>query len=263
MGRMDKEVEQLLVWFFIQYAINGRVDYVTARKYLTPKELAHLKTLVTDLDWATDRYTKQLEGLETRTKVSRIEYLQLFTTSYFENAITTSYEKMMEDLNESNLTLILLLNQVLGEVANEDDANKLAKQITYSKSQYGTINTQIENIRVSFYKEMGTFIPQAFARKLSEKQVYENMQAFIKRVQNRCRYIIYTMSNYQFNELIKYFMNDLGMTSYKYCAVLDDRTSEICKSLHGSQFKLTQANVGVNFPPMHPNCRSYIIPLKK
>jgi uncharacterized protein with gpF-like domain len=37
---------------------------------------------------------------------------------------------------------------------------------------------------------------------------------------------------------------------------LDSRTSEICRELNGKRFKLSEAEVGVNYPPMHPNCRS-------
>lgn len=47
-----------------------------------------------------------------------------------------------------------------------------------------------------------------------------------------------------------------GYTEYKYSSVIDSRTTEICRSLDGSVFKISQAERGVNFPPMHVNCRS-------
>ena len=47
-----------------------------------------------------------------------------------------------------------------------------------------------------------------------------------------------------------------GYTDYKYSSVIDSRTTEICRSLDGSIFKISQAERGVNFPPMHVNCRS-------
>lgn len=43
---------------------------------------------------------------------------------------------------------------------------------------------------------------------------------------------------------------------YKYDAFLDSRTSEICRNLDGKTFWVDEAEVGVNYPPMHPNCRS-------
>ena len=49
---------------------------------------------------------------------------------------------------------------------------------------------------------------------------------------------------------------DLGLEYYEYDAFLDSRTSTICRELNGKRFKVSEAEVGVNYPPMHPNCRS-------
>lgn len=47
-----------------------------------------------------------------------------------------------------------------------------------------------------------------------------------------------------------------GTLRYIYLATLDMRTSSICRSLDKEVFFVSKAEVGVNFPPMHPNCRS-------
>lgn len=47
-----------------------------------------------------------------------------------------------------------------------------------------------------------------------------------------------------------------GYTEYKYSSVIDSRTTTICRSLDGDVFKISQAERGINFPPMHVNCRS-------
>lgn len=49
---------------------------------------------------------------------------------------------------------------------------------------------------------------------------------------------------------------ELGLEYYEYDAFLDTRTSAICEELNGKRFKVDEAQVGVNYPPMHPNCRS-------
>ena len=60
-----------------------------------------------------------------------------------------------------------------------------------------------------------------------------------------------------------YIMNESSMTAfeesyeeYKYSAILDSRTSPICAGLNGKIFKIKDRQPGVNFPPMHPRCRS-------
>ena len=47
-----------------------------------------------------------------------------------------------------------------------------------------------------------------------------------------------------------------GVENYRYVAILDARTSEICRSLDGKVFPVAEAIPGVNYPPMHPWCRS-------
>lgn len=49
---------------------------------------------------------------------------------------------------------------------------------------------------------------------------------------------------------------ELGLEYYEYDAFLDSRTSSICRELDKKRFKVSDAEVGVNYPPMHPNCRS-------
>lgn len=52
-----------------------------------------------------------------------------------------------------------------------------------------------------------------------------------------------------------------GVVDYRYLATLDRRTSKVCRSLDGKVFKVKDAVVGKNYPPMHPNCRSGTIPV--
>lgn len=45
---------------------------------------------------------------------------------------------------------------------------------------------------------------------------------------------------------------------YIFNAVIDSRTTDICRSLNGRIFKIDEMQAGVNCPPMHINCRSSI-----
>lgn len=48
---------------------------------------------------------------------------------------------------------------------------------------------------------------------------------------------------------------------FEFSAHLDRRTSDICRSLDGKVFNIEDAQAGVNIPPLHPNCRSCILPI--
>lgn len=55
----------------------------------------------------------------------------------------------------------------------------------------------------------------------------------------------------------------LELEQYEYLACIDGRTSDVCRKLNGKRFKVKDARVGVNLPPMHPFCRSTTIAVTK
>lgn len=73
--------------------------------------------------------------------------------------------------------------------------------------------------------------------------------------------LVRTEVNYFINKAILDVLNVKGYEQYEYSAILDNRTSAICRSLDGTVHYLADAQVGENMPPMHPNCRSFIYPI--
>lgn len=72
--------------------------------------------------------------------------------------------------------------------------------------------------------------------------------------------LVRTETNFVLNQAQLDVLKDLDYDKYEYIATLDYRTSKICRRLNGKIFNLKDAQVGVNCPPMHPNCRSTIAP---
>lgn len=73
------------------------------------------------------------------------------------------------------------------------------------------------------------------------------------------RRLIRTESCYTCNQLQLLSMKEHGVERYIYVAILDLRTSEMCRSLDKKDFAIDDAVPGKNLPPMHPWCRSTII----
>lgn len=68
-----------------------------------------------------------------------------------------------------------------------------------------------------------------------------------------------TELTYVQNQAIRDRYIQSGITKYKFLASNDYKTSDICKKLNGQTFYLANARVGINYPPMHPNCRSTVL----
>lgn len=87
-------------------------------------------------------------------------------------------------------------------------------------------------------------------------------QGFNQSFNNASR-LVRTEITYVHNQCSVERYQEMGLEEYEYVAEMDDRTSEICQELNGKVFKLSDAQPGENLPPMHPNCRSTIVPTVK
>lgn len=54
-----------------------------------------------------------------------------------------------------------------------------------------------------------------------------------------------------------------GIDKYEILAARDERTSDICREQNGKIYEFSKMQVGVNYPPFHPNCRTTVIPVLK
>lgn len=68
--------------------------------------------------------------------------------------------------------------------------------------------------------------------------------------------LVRTETNHFHNEADAMAYEEMDVDKYVFVAVLDTRTSTVCQGLDNRAFPLKEREVGVNYPPMHPNCRS-------
>ena len=77
--------------------------------------------------------------------------------------------------------------------------------------------------------------------------------------------LLRTETNYIHNEITATAHKAMGVKKYRFLATLDSRTSPICQKHDGNidpdtgkEYTYEKKKVGVNFPPLHPFCRSVI-----
>ncbi|MFT8916552.1 MAG: minor capsid protein [Oenococcus sp.] len=71
--------------------------------------------------------------------------------------------------------------------------------------------------------------------------------------------LVKTEANYFHNQTKLDGWKQRGVKEYQLVAVLDNRTSQICRNIDGRVFKVSEAIVGKTLPPMHPHCRTTAI----
>ena len=75
--------------------------------------------------------------------------------------------------------------------------------------------------------------------------------------------LIRTETNHFHNEAELDAYKSMGFEYFQFLATLDHRTSEICQEMDNKIFKVKDGIPGENIPPLHPNCRSTIVPYFK
>ena len=77
--------------------------------------------------------------------------------------------------------------------------------------------------------------------------------------QNKARRLVRTESAFFHNQMELLSYEDAEITKYRFIAVLDRRTSHICQEHDNNIYDTDKAVPGVNYPPLHPWCRSTTI----
>ena len=97
---------------------------------------------------------------------------------------------------------------------------------------------------------------------MTRRSVRDTSQAIAERFevgQNKARRLVRTESAFFHNQMELLSYKDAEITKYKFVAVLDRRTSEICQEHDNKVYDTDKAVPGVNYPPLHPWCRSTTI----
>lgn len=266
-----REIQKDIDAFFTKYAKQHKISYSEARKRLTAQEIKQFHALVKSWiaeaqanGWSAE-YIKFLQKLLSAKYISRLEMLEADIRHEIE---------LLEHNKHKDVTDLLSINYL---AAYYDRSYTIAhgsgiavrfaavtkagvEQAVRTKwSQYNYSQT-IWNDRDKLVRTMSTIIPQSFSRGLSSTQLGDMIAKELNASKNRGRTLARTEVNYICNQADLAAYKAVGIEEYEYLATLDARTSEICRSLDGNVYKVSQAQVGVNFPPMHPNCRSTTIP---
>lgn len=104
-------------------------------------------------------------------------------------------------------------------------------------------------------------IDEAIKKKELPRKTIRRIGLIIAAAFYNSKRILHTEAAHVITESDKISYSGLNYEEYTFNATFDDRTSEMCAELDGQVFKYTEMMVGLNAPPLHPNCRSTIEPI--
>lgn len=154
-----------------------------------------------------------------------------------------------------------------------DTANKLGKTQTFSTLDTKTVDkvlntkfygrnyseriwTNTDRLASSLNEIIGKAIATGQSQEVTIREIQERFNVSASNAARLVRTEICYFENQ--GELESY--REIGVEKFKFLATLDSRTSEICRNMDGKIFSIKEAKQGVNVPPLHPYCRSTIVP---
>ena len=122
-----------------------------------------------------------------------------------------------------------------------------------------TIGEYMSNL----YNQYEVGLKDVFINGLIRGDSYKTMQNNLMRATDitagKAKLLVRTESNAIFNQSVLDVINDNPLVKgYRFRAVLDSRTSKICQEHDGEYIPKEDVKPGVNYPPLHPNCRSTV-----
>lgn len=262
-----REIKKDLESFFSKYARENKVTYAEARRRLVSAEMKEFKATVKMwLDYAQQNgwnrvYIQYLEKLLNMKYITRLEMLEA-DIRYQIELIENNKEKNIKDLMEINYLAAYYVRYhdfatgaEMSVRFDTIDAHTLA-QVVAKKWDDGNYSTRVWNDRNRLVKAMSTILPQSFSRGLNVNKLGDMLAKELNVSQNRGRTLARTEINNICNQADLAVYKAAGIEKYQFVATLDLRTSEICRSMDNTVHEASQARTGINFPPLHPNCRS-------
>lgn len=259
---IEKEVND----FMMKYAVDHKLDYATVTQMLTPIDLAEYNEKIQELhamyrDTKSEYIKIEIERLKARSKITRLRALQDAINVEL-CKVTHEYQMTLED------TLIGLFSdqyekacELMGVMAPGIPREAIKKIIEYPYAGK-MFSDRIWDNKDALVKYIQQDLTVGIIRGDSIQKMARQLKKDLKVLYYQAERLVRTETNYAMNQAHLKGYKDSGVVEkYEFLAAHDKRTSKLCRGLDGEMFELSKAVVGENYPPMHPNCRSTVVPV--
>lgn len=255
------EAERLNKLIASYYAKYGKDNVIQYRELLKKLSDGERKLLIEDIDKFIEKYPKYEKLKKVREsiyKLDRLESLKVSINLSQMELAEKEVEEVKKYLEDVYKTGFDYANKELGYPTNFNSYNKEAVEKFINKSWVGGINfsKRIYNNR----DKVSKWVMTEFADGVKRGESYDRL---IKKMMNRFQEVSKSSAKRLVATEASYMLNESSMSvfakefdEYKYNAILDSKTSKLCRKLDGEVYKISERKAGKNFPPMHPNCRS-------
>lgn len=279
LARMEEQLRvaqaniiQQIEAFYSRYAIDNKISYAEAKKYLTSKELKDFRNITLQQYKALSlsgnpEYDRILDAIGYRARLSRLEMLHLqiqmqmlelyggvnglqaYTYTGLTEVYKNSYYKTLYDI--ASFTAVYkpvtkLTDSVMKEVLTYNWSGK-----EFSNRIWGHETATMAKIK----KELEKSFKQGRSLIKTSRAISESTDVAL----SKAVALVRTEANFFHGLATNNSYLEADLERYQILATLDNRTSEICREQDMKIYFVKDYKPGTNAPPFHTRCRTTTI----
>lgn len=269
----QNELEAQIARWYQRFADSNGISLAQAKQWLKGQDLAEFK-------WDVKEYIKygkenaingawmqELENASSKFHISRLEALQIQTQNSLETMFAQqmgTMKKALSDVYASGYYHTAYTVQQgfrLGwDIAGLDQA-QIEKVLSKPWAVDGyNFSTRIWNSKTKLIGEVHNELSKNLLTGADPQKAIDSLAKKMGTSKSNAGRLVMTEQAYFSSAAQKDCFNDLDVEEYEIVATLDSHTSDICRSLDGKVFKMSDYKPGVTAPPFHVYCRSTTAP---
>lgn len=269
----QKQLEGQISAWYQRFADNNGITMAQARQYLKSADLKEFKWSIQDYIKAGEenavsgQWMKELENASARYHISRLEALKIQT----QQSLEVMFSKQLETVNGAMDNVIKSgyyhtayeLQKGFGigwDIAGLDQS-QIEKIISKPWAADGkNFSERIWGNKEKLISEVHTELTQDIILGRDPQKAIDAISKKMNTSKTNAGRLVMTEEAYFSSAAQKDCFEELGVEQYEIVATLDSHTSEICRSLDGKVFSMSDYQPGVTAPPFHVYCRSTTVP---
>ena len=263
-----KEIQKSINDLIARYMFKTDLSYADAMKYLTSKEFKEFRMSIEEYEAEIERLSEineelanklriELETLAMKSRITRLDSLKTQIDIELSKKISKDYNIVEKGISEVYRDFFKIQTTDFGLTGvNTVLPKKTLKMLMQQPWSGANFSERIWGNSEALGKVLKQEIIQSFMQGVSVKDLSDRIEKRFENDRYNTERLVRTELNYAFNQTTKLSYEEAEIEEYEFLAEIDIRTSEICKKLNGEKFKVKDARAGVNYPPMHPHCRS-------
>lgn len=269
----QNELEAQIARWYQRFADSNGISLAQAKQWLKGQDLAEFKWDVKEYikygkeNAINSAWTQELENASSKFHISRLEALQIQTQNSLETMFAQQMGTMKKALSDVYASgyyhTAYAVQQGFGlgwDIAGLDQA-QIEKVLSKPWAVDGyNFSARIWNSKTKLIGEVHNELSKNLLTGADPQKAIDSLAKKMGTSKSNAGRLVMTEQAYFSSAAQKDCFNDLDVEEYEIVATLDSHTSDICRSLDGKVFKMSDYKPGVTAPPFHVYCRSTTAP---